>query len=71
MRTRINVHTFALLNFFTIMTTKRKKKNRKPSVKSKKVTNKLGYGQVSKNYTTLRNIERVSDEEREFIITTN
>lgn len=49
------------------MSTKRKKKKRKPSVKAKKVVNKLGYGQVSKNYTTLRNIERISDEEREVL----
>jgi hypothetical protein len=48
------------------MSTKRKKKKRKPSVKIKKVVNKLGYGQCSRNYSTLRNIERVSDKEREY-----
>jgi len=47
------------------MSTKRKKKKRKPSVKINKTINKLGWGQVSKNYSTIRNIERINDELRD------
>lgn len=45
------------------MSTKRKKKQRKPAVKATKVP-KLGWGQCSANYKTLKNIERIADEEK-------
>jgi hypothetical protein len=48
-----------------IMSTKRKKKIRKPAVKANKVP-KLGWGQESKNITTLKEIERCDDLESDF-----
>tara|TARA_R110000772_G_scaffold55_8_gene346 strand:- start:7181 stop:7345 length:165 start_codon:yes stop_codon:yes gene_type:complete len=48
------------------MSTKRKKKIRKPAVKSDKKAPKLGYGQTSKNASTLKEIERCDDLEKDF-----
>jgi len=42
------------------------RKKTKPAVKSKGATSKLGYGQCSKNYSTLKNKEKAEQQEEEF-----